>query len=192
MKDINTWIAQYIAGVQGALATLPREEIAAAIDVLRAAHRDGRQVFVFGNGGSAATASHFVCDLGKGASDRLGKRFRCYTLNDNVSWMTAIGNDYCYEDVFVRQLENLAQPGDVVLTMSVSGSSPNLVKAFAWANAKGLVTMAIVGGKRGALAEMAQHTIVIDSQHYGYVEDMHLCVAHMLAYVFMEHPEIAE
>jgi D-sedoheptulose 7-phosphate isomerase len=191
MSDIKRWIGQYLAGVQKTFAALPQDTLATIIDVVRAAHREDRQIFVFGNGGSAATAQHFICDMGKGASDKIGKRFRCMSLNDNVAWMTAIGNDYAYEDVFVRQLENFARPGDVVMTMSVSGSSPNLVKAFEWANGHGLTTIAIVGGKRGTLATLAEHVVVIDSQHYGHVEDAHMCVAHILAYAFMEHPELA-
>ena len=88
---------------------------------------------MFGNGGSAANASHFATDLGKGSSDKVGKCFRVLSLNDNVSWMTALGNDYTYDEVFVRQLMNYGKPGDLVLTMSVSGNSPNLVKAIDWA-----------------------------------------------------------
>ena len=92
-----------------------------------------RQIFVCGNGGSAANASHFVTDLGKGASDAIGRRFRCLSLNDNVPWMTAIGNDYAYADVFRRQLENYARPGDLLMAMSVSGNSPNVIQAVEWA-----------------------------------------------------------
>src|ERR1700685_185669 len=135
--------------------------------MFRAALHQNRHIFVFGNGGSAANASHFVTDLGKGSSDKVGRRFRCLSLNDNVSWLTALGNDYAYEDVFVRQLENYARPKDLVLARSVSGQSPNVVKAVAWANENGLETIALVGGKRGALAQLARHAIVIDSTHYG-------------------------
>ena len=84
----------------------------------------GGRLFILGVGGSAANASHFATDLGKGASDKVGKRFRVLSLNDNVSWMTAIGNDYAYEDIFVRQLENYGRAGDLVLSLSVSGNSP--------------------------------------------------------------------
>jgi len=146
---------------------------------------------VFGNGGSAANASHFVTDLGKGASDKVGKRFRCLSLNDNVSWMTALGNDYAYEDVYVRQLENYARPGDLVLVMSVSGNSPNVVKAVEWAKRHGVYIVALIGGKRGRLAELADEPVVIDSHHYGRVEDAHMAICHMLCYAFIEMPEIA-
>src|SRR3546814_8711773 len=85
------------------------------------------------NGGNASNASHFVTDLGKGASDKTVKRFRCLSLNDNVSWMTAIGNDYRYEDVFMRKLTNYANAGDILFALSVSGNSPNIVTAAEWA-----------------------------------------------------------
>src|SRR4026209_2159234 len=105
------------------------------------AFKNERQIFVFGNGGSAANASHFATDLGKGASDKLGKRFRCLSLNDNVSWMTALGNDYSYEDVFSRQLMNYGGRGDVAMALSVSGNSPNVVKGLQWAHDNGLKTI---------------------------------------------------
>ena len=187
MKD---WISKYIQAQQAILEAIPSEGVERLIELFGKALREDRQIFVFGNGGSAANASHFITDLGKGASDKLGRRFRCMTLNDNVSWMTALGNDYSYEDVYVRQLENFARPGDIAMTLSVSGSSPNLVKAFDWAAKKGLETVALVGGKRGKLAQIAKHVLVVDSEHYGRVEDAHMLICHLLCYAFMEKPEI--
>src|SRR5512133_2240871 len=149
MKD---WIADYVRGQKAALDSIPVAEVDKLIALLRKALLEDRQIFVFGNGGSAANASHFVTDLGKGASDKIGKRFRCLSLNDNVSWMTALGNDYSYEDVFVRQLSNFGRRGDVVLVMSVSGNSPNIVRAIEWSVKHGLTTIALVGKKRGQLA----------------------------------------
>ncbi|MFM9080991.1 MAG: SIS domain-containing protein, partial [Opitutaceae bacterium] len=139
--------------------------------------------------GSASNASHFATDLGKGSSDKLGKRFRVLSLNDNVSWMTAIGNDYSYEDVFVRQLENYARPGDVAMSISVSGNSPNCVKALEWAKAHGLRTLGVVGAKRGRMADILEQVIVVNDTHYGRVEDAQRGVLHMLCYAFMELPE---
>ena len=146
---------------------------------------------MFGNGGSAANCSHFATDLGKGSSDAIGIPFKVLSLNDNVSWMTAIGNDYSYEDVFVRQLDNYAQRGDVALMMSVSGSSPNLVMAARFSKVKGLHTIALIGGKRGKLTEIVDQCIVIEDTHYGRVEDCHMGIAHMICYAFMENPEWA-
>lgn len=189
---MNDWIAQYLSAQKAALDSIPHDAVARTVALLRDTWREGRQVFAFGNGGSAANASHFATDLGKGSSDKLSRRFRVLSLNDNVSWMTALGNDYAYEDVFVGQLQNYGRPGDVVLVMSVSGNSPNLVKAVEWANAHGLKTVACVGGKRGRLAEIAHEVIVIADTHYGRVEDCHMGICHMLCYAFMERPELAQ
>ena len=105
--------------------------------------------------------------------------------------MTALGNDYSYEDVFVRQLENYGRPGDVVLTMSVSGNSPNCVNALEWAKTNGLVTIALTGAHKGRMAEIAEHVVVVEDTHYGRVEDAHMGICHMLCYAFMENPSLA-
>jgi D-sedoheptulose 7-phosphate isomerase len=189
---MHDWIGNYITRQKAALDSIPADGVASLVGLLREAWREDRQVFVFGNGGSAANASHFVTDLGKGASDKLARRFRCMSINDNTAWMTALGNDYAYDQVFAKQLANFGRAGDIVLAMSVSGNSPNLVKAFEWANEHQLKTIALVGGKRGKLAEIAGHVIVIDSEHYGRVEDVHMTICHLLAYAFMELPDITQ
>jgi D-sedoheptulose 7-phosphate isomerase len=192
MIPMNDWLSDYIKAQKAALDSIPVDAVAQIIEKLRGALKEDRQIFVFGNGGSAANASHFVTDLGKGASDKVGARFRCMSLNDNVSWMTALGNDYSYEDVFVRQLMNFGRQGDVVLVMSVSGNSPNVVRAVEWARKNGLQTIALVGAKRGKLADIADQAIVINSTHYGRVEDAHMGICHMLCYVFMENPRLVD
>lgn len=188
---MNDWVSGYLAAQKAALDTIPHDAVARLIRTFAQAWREDRQIFVFGNGGSAANASHFATDLGKGASDKLSRRFRVLSLNDNAPWMTALGNDYCFDEVFLRQLQNYARAGDLLLTMSVSGSSPNLVKAVQWAADKGLHTIALLGGKRGRLADIARDVIVIPDTHYGRVEDCHMGICHMLCYAFMEQPEIA-
>jgi D-sedoheptulose 7-phosphate isomerase len=187
---MNDWISDYIKAQKEALDSIPVEAVAQIIEKLRRAVKEDRQIFVFGNGGSAANSSHFVTDLGKGASDKIGGRFRCLSLNDNVSWMTALGNDYSYEDTFVRQLMNYGRPGDIVLALSVSGDSPNVVRAVEWAKQHGLQTIALVGAKRGKVADLAEQVIVIQSTHYGRVEDAHMGICHMLCYAFMENPQL--
>src|SRR5689334_19870206 len=189
---MKQWIADYVKAQKGAHDSFLPEAVAQLISTLRDALKQDRQVLVFGNGGSAANASHFATDLGKGASDKLGKRFRVLSLNDNVSWMTALGNDYTYEDIFVRQLMNYGTAGDLVMTMSVSGNSPNIVKAVEWAKKNGLHTVALVGGKRGRLTELADQTIVINDTHYGRVEDAHMGICHLICYAFMEKPELGK
>jgi D-sedoheptulose 7-phosphate isomerase len=188
---MKQWISDYIRAQKAAHDSISVEGVAALLEHLRAALKEGRHIFVFGNGGSAANASHFATDLGKGASDKVGQRFRVLALNDNVSWMTALANDLSYEEVFVGQLQNYARPGDLALGISVSGNSPNCVKALAWAKEHGLRTVALVGAKRGRMAELAERVLVINDTHYGRVEDAQMGICHMLCYAFMEHPELA-
>ena len=189
---MHDWINHYIAQQKAALDSIPADAVAQLVETLRKAWREDRQIFVFGNGGSAANASHFVTDMGKGASDKLPRRFRIMSINDNTPWITALGNDYAYDQIFVKQLMNFARPGDILLTMSVSGNSPNLVKALEWGNQNKLHTIALVGAKRGRLADLAQQTIIIASDHYGRVEDAHMTICHLLAYAFMELPSITK
>ncbi|MGO8674572.1 MAG: SIS domain-containing protein [Limisphaerales bacterium] len=188
---MKQWIGDYIEAQKAALDSIPAGAVGEVVELLRRALVEDRQVFVFGNGGSAANASHFAIDLGKGASDKLKRRFRVLSLNDNTGWMTALANDYSYEDVFVGQLQNYARPGDIALALSVSGNSPNCVKALEWAGKHDLRTIALVGAKRGRMAEIAEQAIVINDTHYGRVEDAQMGICHLLCYAFMEHPELA-
>lgn len=189
---MKQWISDYIRAQKAAHDSIPVDAVAELIGELRRALQEERQIFVFGNGGSAANASHFATDLGKGASDKVGRRFRVLSLNDNVPWMTALANDYAYEDVFVGQLQNYGRPGDVAIGVSVSGNSPNCVKALQWAREHGLRTVALVGAKRGRMAEIAERVLVINDTHYGRVEDAQMGILHLLCYAFMEHPEWAK
>lgn len=183
---MQTWLTDYLAAQHRALDSIPLDGVERAVQTVREAWTEDRQIFAIGNGGNASSASHFATDLGKGASDKAGKRFRVLTLADNSAWLTALGNDYCFEDVFLRSLQNYARAGDVLIAGSVSGNSPNLVKAFEWAGANGLKTIALVGAKRGRLAEIAGQSLVIDDTHYGRVEDAQMTILHMLCYAFME------
>jgi D-sedoheptulose 7-phosphate isomerase len=189
---MKPWISDYITAQKSALDSIPVAAVEKLIKLLRQALHEDRQIFVFGNGGSAANASHFVTDLGKGASDKVGRNFRCLSLNDNVSWMTALGNDYAYEDIYLRQLQCYGRPGDLAMALSVSGNSPNVVKAITWAKKTGLTTIGLVGAKRGALAETAEHVVVVDSPHYGRAEDGQMAICHLLCYAFMENPDWAK
>ena len=144
------------------------------------------KIFVFGNGGSAANASHFVTDLGKSSSDAMAGKFKVMSLNDNISWITALGNDYQYSDIFVKQLENYASKDDLVVALSVSGNSPNILAACSWAKENGITTMAFIGGGRSQLSEIADHKILVESTHYGRVEDCQMTICHLLCYAFVE------
>jgi len=189
---MKQWISDYIRAQKAAHDSIPVDAVAQLIEKLRQALKEDRQIFVFGNGGSAANASHFATDLGKGSSDKVGRRFRVLSLTDNVSWMTALANDYSYEDAFVGQLQNYGRAGDIALGISVSGNSPNCVKALEWAQQHGLRTAALVGGKRGRMAEIAEQVIVIQDTHYGRVEDAQMGICHMLCYAFMENPDLGK
>lgn len=187
---MEQWITDYIQAQHQALNSIPIGRIRELISVLAAARTAGRRIFVIGNGGSAANASHFTTDLGKNASEARGgvePPFRVMSLTDNLPWITAIGNDYAFDDIFVKQLRNLASPGDLLIAASVSGSSPNLVRAFKWARDEGLETIALVGGKRGAIADLATHVIAVADTHYGRVEDVQMSIFHMLCYAFVEN-----
>lgn len=187
----QAYFKNYLDRQKAVYDAIPVEQVEHLITLIKKCWEDERQLFAFGNGGSASNVSHFITDLGKSASDKMeklggGKRFRCLSLNENLSWITAIGNDYAYEDIYLRQLQNYARPGDLVLTLSVSGNSPNLVKAVEWANDNDLTTIALVGGKRGRLADLAHESIVIQDEHYGRVEDAQMTICHMLCYGFIE------
>lgn len=183
---LQTWMNDYVDAQHRVLAGVKTDAIIPIAEMLHEANVANRQIFVCGNGGNAANASHFVTDLGKNASEAAPRPFRVLSINDNVSWLTAIGNDYSYTEVFVRQLTNYAQAGDVLITSSVSGNSPNVIRALEWARANGLKTVALIGAKRGRAAELAEHAVVIDDTHYGRVEDTQMLILHMLCYAFVE------
>lgn len=187
MKD---YLQNYIDEQKSALESIPVDAVEGIINDFRKALKEDRQIFVFGNGGSASNSSHFVTDLGKSSSDKAFRRFRVLSLNENLSWITAIGNDYAYEDIYIRQLENYARPGDMVMVLSVSGNSPNLVKAIEWCKSQNIYTIALVGGKKGRLAELADKVISINSTHYGRVEDCQMHICHMICYAFIEREEL--
>lgn len=189
MKD---YLENYMEQQKAALESIPLDSVESIINDFRTALKEDRQIFVFGNGGSASNASHFVTDLGKSSSDKTYRRFRCISLNENLSWITAIGNDYSYEDIYVRQLENYARPGDIVMVLSVSGNSPNLVKAFEFCKKQNIYTIALTGGKECRLSELADKVIVINSTHYGRVEDCQMHICHMICYAFIERADLQQ
>ncbi len=187
---MNNWIENYLTAQKKALDSISADAVTELVKIFREAHQNDRRIFVIGNGGSAANASHFATDLGKGSSDKLTKRFRVMSLTDNTPWITALGNDDSYADIFRRQLENYAESGDVVLCMSVSGNSPNLVEAVEWGNAHSLTTIALISAHGGKLESLAQTVVKVDDTHFGRVEDCHMGICHLLAYAFMELPEL--
>ena len=164
------------------LRKLPYSAIETVVGELVRAYRDGRRVYLFGNGGSAALASHFACDLGKGtvADCSGGKRFRVAALTDNIPLITAWANDSCYEDIFAEQLRNLLTPGDIAFAISGSGNSPNVLRALTVAKAAGGTTMGMTGYSGGKMKSLCDYCIVVPSDNMQVIEDFHLSVSHAL------------
>jgi len=169
-----------------AIETVDLERVNQAIEILRKAREEDRRIFVCGNGGSAATSSHFVCDMVKGASYKRSKRFRIMALTDSLPTITAYSNDVNYDCVFVEQLKNFAEPGDVVMAISGSGNSPNVLRAVEYASSIGCTTIALSGRDGGKLGPLAQLNIQAANPHMGRIEDVHMMVMHMICYYFME------
>ena len=177
---------EYKAQLLKAIEKIDLDRVEQAVAWFREARAAARQIFVFGNGGSAATASHFVCDMVKGASFNRPKRFRIMALTDSLPTITAYSNDLSYEKVFVEQLKNFANPGDLVMGISGSGDSPNVLRAIEYANSIGCKTMALSGRDGGKLGPMAQLNITVPERHMGRIEDGHMILCHMICYYFME------
>ncbi len=182
---------QYKQALLKTLEAVPLDKVRQAIQWFEEALTASRQIFVCGNGGSAATASHFVTDMVKGASYGRPVRFRILALTDSLSTITAYANDVGYEAVFAEQLKNFAQPGDLVMCLSGSGNSLNVVRAIEYANAAGCRTIALTGRDGGRLGPLAQLHIHVPEPHMGRIEDAHLIICHMIAYHFMDRPECA-
>ena len=155
------------------------ERIARLIETTRAA---GRFVWVCGNGGSAATAAHVGCDFGKTAAVKGRKPLKAVSLCDNTAFMTAIGNDLSFDETFSRQLETVAAKGDMVLLISGSGNSPNLLRAATTARAMGVKVASLLGFDGGRLKALSDEHMLVPSDQYGVVEDMHMSIAHLLTF----------
>lgn len=183
---MTSFAATYLESLQRTLGGIPVDKVSEAIEWMRQAREGGRTIFTCGNGGSASTASHFVCDVLKGASFNRPKRFRIMALTDSLPTLTAYSNDVSYDCVFVEQLKNFAQPGDLLLSISGSGNSPNVLRAVEYANQAGLKTIGLTGRDGGQLGRLSQLEINVADPHMGRIEDGHMIICHMLAYYFMD------
>jgi len=177
MSDVLT---EYPLHIKACLDALPSDRLEELIDLLRRKITDKKKIIVFGNGGSAATASHFVCDLAKGIFTGGGPRVKAISLNDCIPLMTAWSNDESYDSIFVEPLANYLEEGDLVIGISASGNSPNVIRAIEYANLNGAMTVGLTGKGGGKLAELAQLSIVVKSDSYEEVEDIHMIIIHML------------
>jgi D-sedoheptulose 7-phosphate isomerase len=178
----ETYKQQTIETIQ----SIDTRKVDQAIEWFREARAANKHIFVCGNGGSASTASHLACDIVKGASFQREFRFRMLALTDSLPTLTAYSNDVSYDCVFAEQLKNFAEPGDVVMAISGSGNSPNVVQAIKYANEVGCKTIGLTGRDGGKLGPLSQLNIHVPFQHMGRIEDAHLVICHMICYHFME------
>jgi len=183
---INTHIREYLDRLISTLEGLPMDSVESLSELLYRAYSDGKQVFILGNGGSASTASHMAADLGKNTIGPNMRRFRIMSLNDNIPLLTALSNDLGYENMFAEQLQNLIQSGDVLIVISGSGKSPNVLRAMEYARSRSGEVAALLGFDGGPAAELADLTVLVDSSDYGVVEDAHLIINHILVEYFRE------
>ena len=186
LVQTNDFAVRYKDLLARALDTIDICAIEKAANLLHRARENGRTIFVCGNGGSASTASHFVCDMVKGASYGRDARFRIMALTDSLPTITAYSNDVAYDCVFVEQLKNFARQGDLVIAISGSGNSPNVVRALEYAGSIGCDRIALTGRDGGKLGPLAQVEIRVAEPHMGRIEDGHMVICHILSYYFME------
>jgi D-sedoheptulose 7-phosphate isomerase len=184
MKTASDFAKDYLSGLKHVLDRLPLKPIGDIIQAIEQARDEGRQIFVIGNGGSAATASHMMNDLCKGTLGHKGDapwpRLRVIALTDNVSLMTAWANDTDFNHVFSEPLKNLARRGDLLVAISASGNSPNIVAAVEAAKQLGVSVIGLAGFSGGKLSKMADVSLVVPSDGYGPVEDVHLIIDHII------------
>lgn len=185
-QDAATFARAYIEYLTGVLRAIDPEAIARFAEILLDARECGATVYFVGNGGSAATASHFANDLAIGTNS-YEKPFRVVSLTDNHAIITAIGNDFGYDDIFLRQFQVLAKDGDVLVGISASGNSPNLVKVFDYARGRGIKTIAITAFDGGKLKTIADESVHVPTapKEYGPAEDAHMVLDHLLGAYLM-------
>jgi D-sedoheptulose 7-phosphate isomerase len=180
MDNVET----YLERLRTALEALPSDQLGELGEMLYRAYRNEKQVFTLGNGGSASTASHMAADLAKNTIGPNMRRFRVTSLNDNTAILTALANDLGYENVFREQLENLIRPGDLLIAISASGNSANVLNALRYAQRQCAQTACLLGFDGGDAARIGDLAIVVPSDHYGVVEDVHLIINHILVDYF--------
>lgn len=184
-------IADYISGLTDALGHMEKDGIERMINALMTAYASENTVYICGNGGSGATASHIVCDFNKGISLNAEKKFRFVCLNDNVATMLAISNDICYEDVFLVQAEGRVRDGDVLIAISGSGNSKNIIKVANYFKMNGNSVIGLSGYSGGKLREISDISVHVPIDDMQKVEDAHMSVLHMCAQIIarrLGHP----
>jgi D-sedoheptulose 7-phosphate isomerase len=173
-------VKKYLESIKTSLDALPLEKIEKIAGILYRAYKSNKKIILMGNGGSAATATHFVCDLAKGTAVLGKKRFKALGLCDSMPMVTAYANDCGYEYIFSEQLKNLAEKGDVVICISASGNSKNVLNAVMVAKKQSAITIGLTGFQGGKLKKMVSECIVVPGDNMEQIEDIHLIILHVL------------
>ncbi|MAG20134.1 phosphoheptose isomerase [archaeon] len=179
---------KYLGELKEGMDNIDLEKLSKIVEILEKAYENDKQVFIFGNGGSCATASHFAEDLNKCCLIENEKRFRVISLTDNIPLISALANDEGYEFVFSKQLEGLMEEGDVVIGISGSGNSENVLNGIKFGNEKG-ISIGLGGFDGGKLKDLCKECLIVPLNHMGKVEDLHLVIAHMIIYYFIRKNE---
>lgn len=187
--SLHGYVGTYFDRLRATIDRIPLERIERVGEILFRAYQHNKQVFVVGNGGSAATASHMACDLGKNTIGPNQRRFRILSLTDNTPLLTALANDVGYEHVFSEQLVNLIRPGDVLIVVTGSGRSPNILQAMRYSRERAATVIALLGFDGGPARELADEHVLVPSDDYGLIEDLHMILNHVLVGYFRERLE---
>lgn len=179
-----TFIEDYLSNLKDCIDRIDKKEVEKFIEILINARKNNKNIFVMGNGGSASTASHLCCELNKGASFNKEQKFKVICLNDSISTILAYSNDLTFEDIFVEQLKNFVQKDDVVIGISSSGNSKNILKAINYANQVGAITVGLTGRDGGMLRNLSKFSINPNYDDLQISEDIHIIVVH-LAYRYL-------
>jgi len=185
--DFTKKINNYSNLLKNTLDALDRKEINNFLDVVLKAYSNSKSIYIFGNGGSASTASHIACDYNKGISYGFDKRFKAVSLADNIATITAYANDVSYNDIYAEQLRNFLTPGDIVIGISGSGNSKNIIKAISYANSQGNITIGMTGYNGGELKKISKYSINTNINDMELSEDMHLILCHMTKKIIIEY-----
>jgi len=186
MKSEHEIIGDYLKGLRSCLEEIAEKDIIEIVDIITKACSDGKKVIFMGNGGSATTASHFARDISIGTAKEGKPRVRAISLADSIAAITSLANDVGYNSVFKEQLIGQVDKGDVVIGISASGNSPNVLEAMEYARSAGAVTVGFIGFGGGKLKELSDKSIVLSSRDYGQVEDTHLVLDHIFTCLVKE------
>ena len=185
-KEILHFIDSYFQEVIKCVVLMDKEAIQKMIEKVLESYKNDKKIYILGNGGAAATASHMACDLGKGTLARVydakEKRLHVMSLTDNVALISALANDLSYDDIFVQQLRNLVEGDDIVIAISGSGNTKNVLNAVTYAKKVGAITIGLTGFNTGGkLSQIVDLPIIVNSSHYGPLEDVHLMIGHLVS-----------